>query len=172
MKTAVPVLLALLLLVAPAVSQAADDTIIVPGVRIGKWTLKMTIDDLVRMNGPYRSTTFSFADMRHEYIYFVWEKFDFGVDTIDRRTVELLVMGDVGIAPYKTDKGIGLQSTRADVLKAYGKPTMETVPRPGLSMTNMIYDAIGINFLVYDTGGPLRGLRIFRPGTAKSIWKF
>ena len=170
MKTAVPVLLALLLLVAPALSQTADDNLIVPGVRIGKWTLQMTIDDLVRMNGPYYSLTVSFPDMRHEYHFFRWERFDFGVDTIDRRTVELLVMGDLGVAPYKTDKGIGLQSARADVLKAYGKPTMETAPRPGL--TNMIYDAIGINFLVYDTGGPLRGLRIFRSGTAKSIWKF
>src|SRR3990170_4152679 len=43
--------LILLLLAPPAVSQIPDDKLIVPGVRIGKWTLKMTINDLLRMNG-------------------------------------------------------------------------------------------------------------------------
>jgi hypothetical protein len=44
----------------------------------------------------------------------------------------------------------GLQSTRADILKAYGKPSVETVPKQG--QKNMIYDAIGIDFQVYDAG--------------------
>jgi len=44
--------LVLLLLAPPVVSQVPDDKLIVPGVRIGKWTLEMTIDTLRQMNGP------------------------------------------------------------------------------------------------------------------------
>ncbi len=47
---------------------------------------------------------------------------------------------------------------------------METVPR--LGQKNMIYDAIGIDFQVYDSGGAIREMRVFPPGTAKLIWKF
>jgi hypothetical protein len=38
--------------VAPAIAQVADDRLIVPGQRIGSWTLDMTIADLLRTNGP------------------------------------------------------------------------------------------------------------------------
>ena len=51
MRTAILLLLTVLLLAPRAVAQAPDDKLIVPGVRIGKWTLKMTIPDLERMNG-------------------------------------------------------------------------------------------------------------------------
>jgi hypothetical protein len=51
MKAAWVVLL-LVALAVPGFAQAPDDKLIVPGQRIGKWTLEMTIDDLLRMNGP------------------------------------------------------------------------------------------------------------------------
>ncbi len=44
--------LILLILVPSAISQVPDDKLIVPGQRIGKWTLEMTIDTLLQMNGP------------------------------------------------------------------------------------------------------------------------
>ena len=44
-------LLFLLLLVQPPLTQVPDDKLIVPGQRIGKWTLDMSIDDLLKMNG-------------------------------------------------------------------------------------------------------------------------
>lgn len=85
------------------------------------------------------------------------------------RKVGWFVAGFQGFVPYETDKGISFQSTRADLLKAYGNPTVETAPRQG--QTNMVYDAIGVDFQVYD-GGTIREMRIFRPGTAKSNLKF
>jgi len=35
----------------------------------------------------------------------------------------------------------------------------------------MIYDALGIGFQVFRDGA-MREIQIFRPGTAKNIWKF
>jgi len=52
MKAMTVVVLFLLLLAPPAVSQVPDDKLIVPGQRIGKWTLEMTIDTVLQMNGP------------------------------------------------------------------------------------------------------------------------
>ncbi len=46
------VLFLLVVLAAPGFAQAPDDKLIVSGQRIGKWTLEMTIDDLLRINGP------------------------------------------------------------------------------------------------------------------------
>ena len=59
MKIGILLVLSLLLAVGPAAPQALDDALIVPGERIGKWTLQMTIDDLVRCNGPARSAFFT-----------------------------------------------------------------------------------------------------------------
>jgi len=51
MKLVWSLLMMLLLTASPASSQVPDDAPIMPGLRIGRWTLEMTIDDLVRVNG-------------------------------------------------------------------------------------------------------------------------
>jgi hypothetical protein len=45
-------LLTIVIFALPATSAPTEDYLIVPGARIGKWTLQMTIDDLLRVNGP------------------------------------------------------------------------------------------------------------------------
>ncbi len=170
MKTAALFFLVLLLLVAPAFSQTLDDKLIVPGTRIGKWTLKMTLDDLEKMNGPATVSHLQFADFRREAFFYVWYSLDFAVSAYEPRKLAWFVCGFTGGVPWRTEKGITLQkSTRADLLRAYGKPSVETVPLPG--QRNMIYDAIGIGFQVF-RDGTIREIRIFRPGTARKIWKF
>jgi hypothetical protein len=172
MRAAILLLLMVVALAAPVISQTPDDDkLIVPGDRIGKWTLKMTLDELEKMNGPAFDTRVQFFDFRGEAFFYVWPSLDFGVSAYKARRVEWFVAGFGGSVPWKTEKGIGLQnSTRAEILKAYGEPTVETVPR--LGQKNMIYDAIGIDFQVYDSGGAIREMRVFPPGTAKNIWKF
>ncbi|MGH2375177.1 MAG: hypothetical protein ACRDIC_17120, partial [bacterium] len=50
--TGVFLFLVLLMMQVPTVaSPTPDDTLVMPGLRMGKWTLTMTIDDLVRMHG-------------------------------------------------------------------------------------------------------------------------
>jgi hypothetical protein len=171
MKSAMLFLLISILAPAAVAQTTPDDKIIVPGVRIGKWTLQMTLDGLAKMNGPatvekvvytdYRSATFSF---------YSWSSLDFGVGTYEPGKVGWFAVGfSYTVLPWRTQEGIGFQNHREDVLKIYGKPSAETAPDLGLK--NLIYDVIGINFQVYDTGGDIKEIRIFRPGAAKRIWK-
>ena len=174
MKIGSLLLLSLLLAVGPAASQAPDDELIVPGVRVGRWTLQMTIDDLVRMNGPGH---FAFvmkghppeADAIREFSQYNWDSLGIGAITFDGHRTEVLAAG-VGAAlrSHKTDKGIGFQSDRAEVVTAYGTPTAVTVPEGG--QTNLIYDEIGVTFRIFN-GGRVRIIYIFRPGTARRFWQ-
>ena len=176
MKAAVLVLLALLVVVAPAVSQTPDDNLIVPGVRIGKWTLTMTIDELLRMNGSssqihlYAGLETS-LDLRRDAWVYVWSALDLGVETYDKKKVEALIAG-LGDSHFKTDRGIMLrESTHSDILKMYGKPTT-MLKAASSGMFDLIYDKIGVTFRVLDPSRTIRTIAVFRPGTAKSIWKF
>ncbi len=176
MKTAALVLVSLLFLVAPAVSQTPDAQLIVPGARIGKWTLQMTVDDLVRMNGPAQVGQIwegvagvGAADFR-DTNWFHWERQDLMAFTFFRQNVEALSVGWLAIINYKTAKGVGVRSTRSEIVAAYGKPTVEIMPWEG--QTRLIYDKIGISFVVLNGGGEIRTIQVFRPGTAKNIWKF
>lgn len=45
MRAAGMLLLVILMLASPAISQTHDDKLIIPGVRVGKWTLKMSLND-------------------------------------------------------------------------------------------------------------------------------
>lgn len=186
MKAMAVVVLVLLLLAPPAVSQAPDDKLIVPGQRIGKWTLEMNIADLVRMNGPARSRTLftaggsTFADAVRDLTMVNWDgivvrAMTFEDSKLRDTVVALLIDIDTTIAGwqlYKTDKRSGLESTRDQVLKAYGKPTAQTKPEP--TQTNLIYDNIGIAFHVWGRtlNETMRAIFVFRPRTAKTIWKF
>ena len=66
-------LLILLIVVPRALSQVPDDRLIVPGQRIGKWTLEMSVDDLVRMNGgDYFENKDTSEDLRSELLFRYW----------------------------------------------------------------------------------------------------
>jgi len=159
------------LAVAGVAQTALDDKVIVPGVRIGKWTLQMSLDDLDKMNGPATVYQVENADYRSpHFLFHAWSSLDFAAGAYQPRKVGWFAVGfSYALVPWRTQQGISLQSNRADVLKIYGRPSAETVPRAGRK--NMIYDAIGISFEVYDTGGNITEMRIFRPGTARNIWK-
>jgi hypothetical protein len=162
----------LLLLVAPAASQVPDDQLVVPGVRIGKWTIEMTIANLTQMNGRPATTieTLVVADIVPPAPQrYYWSLLDFYAITRDGQRVEFLL---VDSERFKTEKNVGPGSTRASVLSAYGTPTAETVIRPG--RTRMIYDAIGFTAIVDgdQVSGLTAGVNVFRPGTGKSIWTF
>lgn len=175
MKTAMLVLLAFLFAAGPAVSQIADDKLIVPGVRIGKWTLQMTVDDLVRMNGPAQTLSENDPDFVRRINEFHWQKPGLSLTaiTFDRQRVEVLLFNaiPIGATVYKTDQGIGFRSTRQEVLRLYGQPTIAKAARM-LGRANMIYDKIGIDFQVENNNGPVALIAVFRPANAKSIWKF
>ncbi len=179
MKIISLVVLSLVLVVvgSSAATLGPEDKLIVPGERIGKWTLAMTVDELVRLQGPAirllgTAGISPHADAVHDSTLFYWHRIPVGAIAFgQQKRVDALITG-VAIRPesggeYKTDRAIGFQSTRADVLKTYGQPTAVTVPQP--QEARLIYDALGIA-LWFDVGGRLRSVTIFRKGTASRYW--
>lgn len=164
----------LLVLTVPANLPAADDTLIIPGVRVGQLTLAMTVDDLVRINGRAIPILIMAglppaADAVYDHTVLTWDRV--AALTFDRRgRVEVLLVGRpasyIGRS-YKTGRGISMDSTRAAVLRAYGPPTAENVPER--YQTRLIYDPLGIAFQV-DASGRMVGIAIFRPGMADRYW--
>ena len=136
--------------------------------------LGMTIDDLVRINGPATRILVMAgippaADAVYDHTVYTWERL--AAITFDhQKQIEILVVGRpasyIGRA-YKTERGISLDTTRAAVLRAYGVPTAENTPEP--YQTRLIYDRLGIAFQV-DSPGRMVNIAIFRPGSAFRYW--
>lgn len=161
---------------APTVAAATpDDRLVVPGLRVGKWMLTMSIDDLIRMHGrPIRVQVQAglppAADAVYDYVALTWDGVPVTATTLNGRTRAMLLsiaFLSAGGRRFVTDKGVVFGTLRADVLKIYGDPTAETMPQPG--ETRMIYDSIGIAFNL-SVGRRVSSIAIFRPGTADRYW--
>lgn len=174
---AATLLLLMVLLVAPlATAEPGDDRLIVPGVRIGKWRPGMFVDELVRLHGK-ADGTFRFlkgaagdADFLREALEYRWEADDMAAFTFGRPLAVDLEVGRHNILPYRTTAHVGLQGTRADILGAYGKPTAASIPQSGYA--RLIYDALGIAFVVQERTAWINRIAVFKPGSARQIWKF
>ncbi len=161
--------LSVLLLPLPADSQPSDDRIIVPGARIGKATLAMTVDALVGMLGP---PTTVFEGFRHfgvksqpGVLALDWTgPLGLGVATKDDRTV--LVLYSCGAPRYETAKGVKHGAARASVESAYGRPTATIQTGIG---TTVIYESLGLAVWSYQS---VECIAVFRPGTARRAWRF
>ena len=133
----------------------------------------MTIDDLVRLNGPAQTLSEDDPDFVRRIDEFHWQKPGLSLTAIafDRRRIEVLLFNaiPIGATVYKTDQGIGFLSTRQELLRRYGQPTIAKAARM-LGRTNMIYDKIGIDFQVENNIVAL--IAVFRPSTAQRIWKY
>jgi hypothetical protein len=185
MRGVAVIVLVVLTLALPAASQVADDKLVVPGQRIGRWTLDMTINALVEMNGPQNVPanvrgigipidvmTKWFPDSREEIYDHWWSNLLLSAATRgrDAQRVEYIYTrsGD-----FKTEKNIALGMTREDVEKAYGQPIAVTRAGTGPSsgMRRAIYDDIGLAS-VTDRNGIVIILCVFRPKTAQTLWNF
>jgi hypothetical protein len=163
MRAAILLFLTVILIAPPAVCQSSDDNLIVPGVRIGRWRLGMSIDELVRIHGKgTRTTSFSKGlapdfDFLHDGLAYAWDADDMEVFTFGRPLAEEL------------EVGVGIKNTRADILRTYGKPTAAA---KSYGYARLIYDALGIAVRVENGTGWVRTIAIFKPGSARQIWKF
>lgn len=185
MRVTAVIVLVVLTLALPAASQVADDKLIVPGQRIGRWTLDMTINALVEMNGPQNVPASArgvgtpidvmtkwFPDSREDIYDHWWSNLFLSAATRgrDAQRVEYIYTrsGD-----FKTEKNIALGMTREDVEKAYGQPIAVTRAGTGPSsgMRRAIYDDIGLAS-VTDRNGIVIILCVFRPKTAQTLWNF
>jgi hypothetical protein len=174
MKAAWVVLL-LVVLAVPGFAQAPDDKLIVPGQRIGKWTLAMTVDDLVRMNGPrnpgrvlgttspiQRARGSGPTDWTEDVWFHSWENHSFFAGALGESGQQVVFIASVA-HDSRTAQGIIMGTLRQGIEAAYGKPTAATQWR-------VIYDDIGL--AVRLIGDSSSVFLVFRPGTAKQVWTF
>lgn len=157
--------LLILLTATQATSQIADDKLIVPGFRIGKWTLDMTMAKLVQMNGPAQSTpwTAGGADLKDGIWRHTWGHLSLRAFTQGRTEQRIVALVAMDVT-YKTAKSVGPGASKESVEAAYGKPTAVTMPFA--TEPRWIYDEIGLFVIIESNVG------VFRPGMAKTIWKF
>jgi hypothetical protein len=172
----------LLVLVTVARAQAPDDKRIVPGERIGPWTLAVTVDDLNRVIGPKQAIgnpegQTEFLPRQQDLVKPLWiHRWDqvrlrgLTVERDDAQIVGLTIFLDT----YRTAEGIGIGSTRGEVMAAYGEPSAETAPSENLR--HLIYDTLGITVRVRANVAPPEQkvvlVNIFRRGTARERWRY
>lgn len=170
----VGLVLSLSLLVQPAVSQVPDDRLIVPGQRIGAWTLQMTVQEIVGALGRatpgisrHPGGQLS-ADLQADLRVYNWVRVGLVAYTRDDRSILLLEID--GAPEFVTEKGVKWDMARADVESAYGRPTRVTQWALDPKDVTLQYNEIGLE-VGFNTSGRARFVGVFRPGAAASIWK-
>jgi len=124
-------------------AQPGEPSLIEPNVRVGKVVAGMTVKQLVTQLGePQRRTAKALE----------YTQLGFAVVPDSNGVVSIVMCGDVtGIhGPFvkaftgRTKEGIGMLSTRDELLKAYGEPT-ESEKFPG-GLESMNYPPLGMTF--------------------------
>lgn len=149
-----------------AFTQIPDDRLIVPGERIGRWSLRLSFTELARMaqSDPLPFGPPDFRPGLREFGWFHGPARGLYAATKDGRRIEYLEGPD----SFKTARDIGKESSQEAVVAAYGAPGIQMPHwRGGI---RLIYDDIGLAVQIVDQ----KAIRItvFRPGTAKEIWQF
>ena len=148
-------------------SETESESLIVPGQRIGKWTLALTIDDLERMKPPAQRTEGGTTSAGYLPEHTVLEWPSSGIYAV-------LIQGTISpvytsSVKYRTERGIAVYGTREAVLREYGTPTAEF--DAGYQGTRLLYDNLGV-VILWSKSGHVTRVGVFRPGTAKTLWRF
>jgi len=154
-------------------ANTSPDRRIVPGERIGQWTLDMTIsqiDDVIS-GSPTRSSGVADPrpgpDFRSGFVTVLWPGRSVGAGTNDTATGKAVCL-IVWSPEFQTLEGVGPGSDHQAVIKSYGTPL--TLTTAGPESSRLIYDGVGMAFVV--KRAVVQQIYIFRPGDAKRIWKF
>src|SRR3972149_488851 len=156
-----PVLLVLLLAgTSPVAAQVADDKTVVPGVRIGRWTLMTSIPELLRMNGPSSSRSSVASMLVPAATWYSWDSLGIAAGTHDRRYTAYLAVYD---GDYAAPRGVGIRASRNAVMTAHGEPTYEgDLFVQGRTLTVLAYDKIGLAYFLHND--VVQVYLIFHPG--------
>jgi hypothetical protein len=156
-----PAVLVLLLAgTSPVAAQVPDDKTVVPGVRVGRWTLLTPIPELLRMNGPPGARPSAVSAMVPAVTWYAWDDLGIAAGTPDRRFTAYIA---VTSADYVPPRGLGIRAPRSAVLAAYGDPTYEgDLFAQGRTVTLLAYDKIGLAYFLHNDVVQL--YLIFHPG--------
>lgn len=163
----IPVLLVVLLIgTSPAASQVADDKTIVPGVRIGKWTLDTSIPEMLRINGQSATRPSMVSSFIPSAVWYTWDNLGVAAGTYNRNRTEYLAM--YAGRDYALPRGAGIGASKKTVLATYGEPTMEgDLFTVGGIVTVLAYDKNGLAFFIQNDSVLM--LLIFRPGDLQDL---
>jgi len=153
MKGVTVALLLLVVLAAPALSQAPDDKLIVPDERIGRFTLTMTVAEVLGMLGPAtRLSPSMFGDqsLENDLTPYIWDVVPLTIITRDEKVP--LSIGIRRSNDYQTARGIRYMAKPEAVRDAYGAPTREVQWGRRTEELTLIYDGLGIAFAIADEG--------------------
>ena len=147
--------------VLPVVAQTPPDKIAIPGSRVGRWDVNMSVQEFLRTNGPAGPRPSVAAQYVPRMTWYSWDQLGVGVGSHDRRRVEFLAV--YAVRDLTTERGVGIRSSRRAVLAAYASPELEgDIFVQGKIITVLIYNKTGLAlFLNQDT---VDLLLIFRPG--------
>ena len=177
MKWIALLVLLILLTATQAASQVPEDRrLIVPGQRIGAWTLQMTVQDIVGalgrptriLSGAQLISSLGIVGFQVDLRAYRWERIGLYAYTRDDRSIPLLEA--TGAPEFVTEKGVKWDMPRADVESAYGLPTRVTQRTTHPAEVTLQYNEIGLE-VGFATTGRVGFIGVFRPGTASSIWK-
>lgn len=158
-------MIVLLVAASPAATQAPDDALIVPGTRIGKWSLDMTVDDLIRANGQGDSSAMFHPAYATGFTIIGWGTNPLGALTKDRKKIDALSMT---VGEFKTEKGIGVGSARGQVATAYGSSAVAVMVNA--TATILVYDETGTGFNI--DNDRVSRVWVFRSRSGAGIWDF
>jgi hypothetical protein len=155
-------LLALVALVAlPVVAQTPQDKIAIPGGRVGRWDLNMSVQDLIRTNGLAGPRPSVATEYVPRMTWYSWDHLGVGAGSHDRRKVEFLAV--YAVRDLITERGVSIKSSRRAVLAAYGSPELEgDIFVQGKIIPVLIYNKIGLALFLNEDAVDL--MLIFRPG--------
>ncbi len=162
MRLITALFLLLALLPSPVESQASDPRLVVGGQQIGRWTLEMTVEQLLQTNGPSGHQPSLFADFVQGPTWHVWETLGLGAATKDGKRIQYLAISNTA---YRTRQGIGPGSSGKLVQSTYGEPTVEKDVYSGRlkkAATMLAYERLGLAFFLIDDTVQL--VLVFRAG--------
>lgn len=153
---------------------AGDEQLIVPGERIGRWSLNMRLPDLLSMARD-EPLPFGPPNASPGLREVAWLGGSANGLYVGYRDAQIEYLG-ICSGSFKTAKGVGVGSAQEAVIAAYGQPNVQTSPlQIGVycrSGSRMIFDSIGIAVDIQPTSGKVNSVEVFRPGKANEIWRF
>ena len=158
----------------PFTPTRAHDWKIVPGERIGDISLSMSIDEIA----PILGTPSQIERLSGVATVYRWDQTHlFNVTILPGRAttapVDVITTRwlDGRSFPYQTERGIGIKATEQQVREAYRGEALEAIFIDASGELFMLYEKLGINFVVVrrrdvpeDLRGRVWGIQIYRRG--------
>ncbi len=149
-----------------ATAQISPDRVVVPGERVGTWSLGLTIPDLLRVNGPPGARPSIISALVPKAVWYSWDSVSLAAGTHDRRRTQYL--GVYRDRDFITPKGVGLGSRKRAVLAAHGEPALEgDIFVQGKIYTVLAYNKIGLALFMHED--VVQVVLVFRPGEMEEL---